>query len=865
MVKKLLYTKEALKNALNAVKNKMSMRKASIHFGIPFSTIQDKISGKSQEDKYEGKNVLSQEEERKFAEWIKKRAQSGFPVTKDELKDAVALFVKLEGRTNRFKKGRPGRVWMKYFLKRNPDVSRRTPQSLTTRRAKVTKAEVYGWFDEVEQYLKEAGLTGLEPRRIFNCDETAFFLCPQVQEVLAEKGVKSVHNVTNGNDRATVTVLFMGSAAGDMVPPMIVLPYERIPAEIRNRVPSDWSIGRSPDSGWMTSDTFYEYITNCFHKWLIKNEIPLPVILFLDGHNSHLTLPLSEWCSANGIEVVRLYPNATHILQPMDVGYFSPIKEIWRNKRYSWSLQNPNTMFAVKDLGPLLEETMMSFDEKAVLQSSFRRSGLFPLNRENIDHTKFVSEVEEEEPSHSAPVDSTNLMQSSELQCGILRGIKNRVPDAILHKFEECGQQDGHVQWEGPSKYADLFFAWRHMANVMQTLQPVVQDVPAENQMNHVHCDYPSSSGIFQELPEESIQISNDSGVIESTLVNDEESVTDVSKQFSCEPFVALQENPPLPCLDLIDLLTSDENIMSTDKVNTTTEVTTDMDTMDTNILIVVPPDNEINAQMKLKSNQNSSSQPLPSSPTEDFFRDVLRYPKLDAKKKKPNKNRLPSAITNERWQNYYKDLAAKKKQNEEDRKKRRELREENRVEKANDKALKAIEREAEKKQRDEKKKAEEEIKMIKREKKKRDKEAREKAKEEERQAKKKKIDENKAGKMKTKEQKKKKFVKEKTIKEEKDVKEEMKVKVKAERDAKDEMEASDQKDAKDKMEARDQKDAKDAMEAKAEMEVSDEKDAEDEKENREEKLVQEKNSGEEKKSLKRKMNTEQGGKKMRI
>ena len=47
----------------------------------------------------------------------------------------------------------------------------------------------------------------------------------------------------------------------------------------------------------MTAECFFEYITNVFHRFLLKEEIPLSVIVFIDGHASHFSIELSEFCS----------------------------------------------------------------------------------------------------------------------------------------------------------------------------------------------------------------------------------------------------------------------------------------------------------------------------------------------------------------------------------------------------------------------------------------------------------------------------------------------------------------------------------------------------------------------------------------
>lgn len=77
----------------------------------------------------------------------------------------------------------------------------------------------------------------------------------------------------------------------------------------------------------MTGESFFEYIGNVFIPFLKESETPLPVVVFLDGHKFHLSLNLSILCSENKIILVSLFPNATHILQPLDVAVFGPMKK----------------------------------------------------------------------------------------------------------------------------------------------------------------------------------------------------------------------------------------------------------------------------------------------------------------------------------------------------------------------------------------------------------------------------------------------------------------------------------------------------------------------------------------------------------
>lgn len=163
-------------------------------------------------------------------------------------------------------------------------------------------------------------------------------MAPKPGKVLAKKGHKHVYS-SSGDEKDNLTVLITGNAAGQLAPPMVVFNYERIPAAISLNFPEKWGIGRS-ESGWMCGSTFYEYMTNIFEPWLTQQNIERPVLLFLDGHKSHLTLHLSTFCAEKGIEVIALYPNSTHILQPMDLSVFKPLKQYWKKAVNNWKIEH---------------------------------------------------------------------------------------------------------------------------------------------------------------------------------------------------------------------------------------------------------------------------------------------------------------------------------------------------------------------------------------------------------------------------------------------------------------------------------------------------------------------------------------------
>ena len=375
----------------------ISFRNASRTFGIPLGTLHRKKKNPECVETKKGPTpVLSLKEEIDIVEWITLRAERGYPVTKSDLLDGVQYYLKHIKKPNPFTEDRPGRHWYEAFVKRHPGIVTRTAQHLSTSRASVTEENLRNWFSEQKDYLEKKNLLDIDASRVFNCDETNIQLCPKPEKVLATKGARSVYKVVDANEKESLTVLFMFAADGTQAPPMVMYKYaERIPKKVSQNCPSGWGIGVS-DTGWMTTESFYEYITNVFYFWLVKNKVQFPVIIYLDGHSSHISVPLASFCREKGIELISLFPNATHIMQPLDISFFHPFKETWKKTVPRWKIQN-NVSRVTKELFPaVLKECLDSFvGQKKAVVSGFRASGLLPFDCDAIDYNIFKKKKKE--------------------------------------------------------------------------------------------------------------------------------------------------------------------------------------------------------------------------------------------------------------------------------------------------------------------------------------------------------------------------------------------------------------------------------------------------------------------------------------
>jgi len=454
------YSQDDVNNAVDAVKKGMSLRVASKTFGVPYCTIYVKFKNIVPLMARKGpQTYLRTEEENNLVEWIFYLSERGFPVNKNQLLDSVRDVIVELKRETPFVNNRPGRHWYEAFLRRHPQLTSRVAQTLTLTRASATEKVLLNWFKEVEQHLRKLNLLEIEPSRVFNCDESGFQLCPKPGCVIVKKGSKSVYKIANGDEKKCLTSLFMVNAAGSIVPPMVVHWYQQVPYSVSSKMPAGWSIDLT-EKGWMTAESFFEFISNIFYSWLIKNQIKFPVVLYLDGHSSHLTLPLVQFCRSNQIELIALYPNATHIFQPLDVSVFHPIKNAWQKTVCNWRLKNEDQRLR-KDFAPILKTTLDSLTNlESMIKNGFKTCGLLPFSVNTVNFNILDKNKKPGCTENETNYVNLNSSNNKHEYNNHLQMFEKNIDSEILKDFKSA---ELTRSWVGPIQYEGLFMYWMNI------------------------------------------------------------------------------------------------------------------------------------------------------------------------------------------------------------------------------------------------------------------------------------------------------------------------------------------------------------------------------------------------------------------
>ena len=172
---------------------------------------------------------------------------------------------------------------------------------------------------------------GILDEDTYNFDETGCMMgvAATSKVVTSSDTIGRAITVQPGN-REWVTAIEAVNATGWSIPPFIILAGKLHQAAWYRALPGNWAIVVS-DNGWTTDELGYKWIKH-FNLHTESQTKGAYRLLILDGHGSHATPEFDQYCTEHKIITLCMPPHTSHLLQPLDVGCFSPLKRSYGYK-----------------------------------------------------------------------------------------------------------------------------------------------------------------------------------------------------------------------------------------------------------------------------------------------------------------------------------------------------------------------------------------------------------------------------------------------------------------------------------------------------------------------------------------------------
>src|ERR1700761_759439 len=320
------YTENALADAIDAVSNGVSVRRAARDWAIPEATLRHRRAGrKPRIDAHTFEQKLSPVQETRLADWIRVQDALGVAPTHAQIRTFASRILLAGGEATGV-----GKHWLQGFLRRNPRIATLKTRRIDSARVnRATTEAIQAWFP----YLALPAIQKVMQADRWNMDETGLMQGMGANGLVLGMAEKKKTYKKDDGRREWTTIIECISANGRHLHPLVIFkgkdvqqqwfPDEGIEAF------KDWKF-ESSAKGWTDNDIAVRWLMTVFipQTWVPRNR---PRLLVVDGHGSHTTDDFMYGCFNANIYLLFLPPHASHVMQPLDLSVFGPIKAHYRS------------------------------------------------------------------------------------------------------------------------------------------------------------------------------------------------------------------------------------------------------------------------------------------------------------------------------------------------------------------------------------------------------------------------------------------------------------------------------------------------------------------------------------------------------
>ena len=370
------YTETDLRNALSDIQNGMSEAKAAIVWSVPRNTLRNRIHGHHpRQIGAEHLQRLAPIQEQRLVDWIRVQGTLGTPPNHATIREIVRRMLADDGDLQPL-----GKKWMEGFFRRNPTIKTMPGKHIESARLKNACPENIRAF--LEQ-LKDPTIAAIPPQHRYNMDEAGIMEGLGVNGLVVGASELRQAYVKEPKRGCWMTFVECISAQGHSINPLVIFNGKSIqqqwfPKELDSEI-RGWHFTNS-QNGWTSNSHALEWLRKVFIPETKPEDSQHHRLLILDGHGSHATEEFMAECFHHQVRLLYLPAHTSHVLQPLDLSIFSPLKASYR--KWARKLSMPTDTSLQGKLGFLLclQKARTEALTSQNIKSGWRASGLWPLN-----------------------------------------------------------------------------------------------------------------------------------------------------------------------------------------------------------------------------------------------------------------------------------------------------------------------------------------------------------------------------------------------------------------------------------------------------------------------------------------------------
>lgn len=282
-------------------------------------------------------------------------------------------------------------AWTTRFLLRYPEFHVRKQKTLDYKRMNAHNPEdILDWFRRFKSVYEEKGI---QPQDLYNYDETGFRIGIGRDQWIVTLDPNRQSYLASSTNRELVTSCEVISADGYVLPPMLILAGTMHLEDWATKTDLEDNVLLSvSDTGYSNDLLGFEWLQH-FERFSAQRQVGAYRMLLLDGHGSHCTRDFITFCDEKNIIPFCLPAHTTHLIQPLDVVVFQPLKHFHAEAIDYATRTGCSDFNKIEFLSALTSIRSQAF-KKSTIISAFQKTGLVPY-----DPAKVLTRLQE---SHTA-------------------------------------------------------------------------------------------------------------------------------------------------------------------------------------------------------------------------------------------------------------------------------------------------------------------------------------------------------------------------------------------------------------------------------------------------------------------------------
>jgi hypothetical protein len=414
---------------------KAKVAKVARDFDVPRGRLRRRREGvptKSSRPTFNTK--LTREEEVAICRYIDRLDSINFAVHAEFITDAANNL--LAERLGPKQVETVGTRWTTRFLQRHGYIRLLQRKIDANRKASENTQRTVEYFNRLRETIVQYGIP---PEDIWNMDETGFRIGVGKDQFIVTKR-KRLHLFGMPENRECATAIECISAAGIVIPAFLILTgqvhmdqwYRLDELDPLTKITMS-SSGYSNDQialSWIKHFNEHAITTSAYR------------LLILDGHGSHHTKEFIGYCEEDKIVPFALPPHLTHLLQPLDVVVFQPLKH-YHAKALDVMIRDGVVNVSKLEFLSLIEGVRRQAFTAKTIKSAFKKTGIWPFDPDLV-----IKIVKEREAAVRTPSPQPSLQASSDFETPVTLRQINKVADRIGEALQEMEDLDEDFSWD---------------------------------------------------------------------------------------------------------------------------------------------------------------------------------------------------------------------------------------------------------------------------------------------------------------------------------------------------------------------------------------------------------------------------------